>query len=1041
MPNPIFTLPPARRPSTSPSPATEEAWSMRADIEAGLKGTQEATVPGTREEDKKWAFKRSVPTLVLYDEMGLRLYDKITSEAPEYYLFNDELNLLKEHGGEIARAMGFPRKPAANGDDSGASHDGPEIELELESDGEHQPAKSWKPARWGDTEVGKWNGGVNGEEGLGGGWQTGWDVVELGAGALRKTAHLLTALSSSLPTPPANASSHPAPITYHPLDLSLPELDRVLGEMHEAVGDKLDGKVACLGLHGDYEAGLQFIREGKLAALRPSGEAIEANDAHTVGIGTGPSPQAIPTNQRPAHPEDSPILSPLSAYLATPRDQPSPLPMDVDVTELTCGPGANRRSSDGSESPESSDGFKVYGLAQQPQRQNKAPGGGGAPAPKKEEAARRPLHFVFLGSSLGNFDRPGAAPFLRSLPLRAGDTLLLGLDGRPAPGPEGAKKVEVAYNDPSGHTRRFEEHGWEVVKNELGLGEGNDVEFVGRYNEELGRHEAYYKSKTKQSIRLPTSGEEITLEAGELLNIEWSYKYSIKEAMDLFAASDLRVVNSWKAPDSEYRLWLVERPSVRFIAPPSDDIPKESEDKMAMAGAMIQKGEMEKVKGVPKWEEWVGLWKLWDHITLDMIPYELLHKKPIDLRHICLFYLGHIPTFLDIHLTRMTKGNHTEPEFFKTIFERGIDPDVDDPTKCHDHSEVPMSEADWPSLAEILSFRDRVRSRLHKIYTDLSNGSRPLNRHTGRVLFMTFEHEAMHAETLLYMLAQSPLTRPPTAVKTPDWEALGKMWAAKAETVRSRILDIEGGEVVMGHDDREADDAQFGSAEGWETHEFGWDNEHPRVVQTVKPFMVDSLPVSNAKYLFYLTCTGALANLTDATAPASWVKVNDQWMVRTLYGPVSMQVAARWPLMASKLELEAFAKWKGGRLPTEGELRLLWESKEGPRVMATVNNVGCENWHPIPPTETTVDNAGHVIHGHNGGVWEWTDTPFDGYDGFITSELYPGYSTDFFDGKHFVVLGGSFCTIPQIAGRKSFRNWYQSNYKYSFIGGRVAYDV
>lgn len=100
------------------------------------------------------------------------------------------------------------------------------------------------------------------------------------------------------------------------------------------------------------------------------------------------------------------------------------------------------------------------------------------------------------------------------------------------------------------------------------------------------------------------------------------------------------------------------------------------------------------------------------------------------------------------------------------------------------------------------------------------------------------------------------------------------------------------------------------------------------------------------------------------------------------------------------------------------------------------------------------------MYGHNGGVWEWTSTPLEGYEGFVPSGLYPGYSADFFDGKHFVVvrnpllyditlcnpclwvqIGGSYATIPQIASRKSFRNWYQASYGYSFIGGRVAYDA
>jgi hypothetical protein len=97
-----------------------------------------------------------------------RLYDRITSDAPEYYLFQDELNLLKTHGDQIARSMGFP------GSNSPLRNDG--------GDNDYAPVKPWKPARWGDVDVGKWNNGVNGEEGLGGGWEKGWDVVELGAG-------------------------------------------------------------------------------------------------------------------------------------------------------------------------------------------------------------------------------------------------------------------------------------------------------------------------------------------------------------------------------------------------------------------------------------------------------------------------------------------------------------------------------------------------------------------------------------------------------------------------------------------------------------------------------------------------------------------------------------------------------------------------------------------------------------------------------------------------------------------------------------------
>jgi L-histidine Nalpha-methyltransferase / hercynylcysteine S-oxide synthase len=48
---------------------------------------------------------KSIPTLLLYDEVGLRLYDDITTEAPEYYLFAAEEEILQKHADEIAQVM------------------------------------------------------------------------------------------------------------------------------------------------------------------------------------------------------------------------------------------------------------------------------------------------------------------------------------------------------------------------------------------------------------------------------------------------------------------------------------------------------------------------------------------------------------------------------------------------------------------------------------------------------------------------------------------------------------------------------------------------------------------------------------------------------------------------------------------------------------------------------------------------------------------------------------------------------------------------
>jgi hypothetical protein len=405
----------------------------------------------------------------------------------------------------------------------------------------------------------------------------------------------------------------------------------------------------------------------------------------------------------------------------------------------------------------------------------------------------------------------------------------------------------------------------------------------------------------------------------------------------MFDAADLRVINSWKAPDSEYRLWLLERPVVRFTEPSSAKDATAAEDKDTDSTMVLP-------RGVPTWKEWESLWALWDHITLSMIPPEMLRTKPIDLRHICLFYLGHIPTFLDIYLARITDGTHTHPTF-KDIFERGIDPDVDDPSKIHAHSAVPTREEDWPALPEILAFRDAVRLRLKGVYDDIEFNNGGVSRHVARTLFMAYEHEAMHAETLLYMLLQSPLTRAPAPM--PQWDVLRAEWAnlaasALANGANLATINVPATTVTLGHDDAEADDTADVDADASATHEFGWDNEHPRHSVAVAPFRAEALPVTNGEYLSFLVSE------RNTTTPASWTEVDGEFCVRTLFGPVSFKYAADWPVMASRDELTAFASAKGGRLPTEPELRALWAHPDGPRPASSAANVGFRRWHPVP---------------------------------------------------------------------------------------------
>jgi formylglycine-generating enzyme required for sulfatase activity len=74
-----------------------------------------------------------------------------------------------------------------------------------------------------------------------------------------------------------------------------------------------------------------------------------------------------------------------------------------------------------------------------------------------------------------------------------------------------------------------------------------------------------------------------------------------------------------------------------------------------------------------------------------------------------------------------------------------------------------------------------------------------------------------------------------------------------------------------------------------------------------------------------------------------------------------------------------------------------------------------------------------------GNGWEWTATPFRPFPGFRPMERYRGYSANFFDERHFVLLGGSWATDLRLV-RRSFRNWFQPHYPYVFTKFRRAYS-
>ena len=96
-----------------------------------------------------------------------------------------------------------------------------------------------------------------------------------------------------------------------------------------------------------------------------------------------------------------------------------------------------------------------------------------------------------------------------------------------------------------------------------------------------------------------------------------------------------------------------------------------------------------------------------------------------------------------------------------------------------------------------------------------------------------------------------------------------------------------------------------------------------------------------------------------------------------------------------------------------------------------------DRWDPLPVSGSPSGRSAFGVEGLVGSGWEWTSTPFAPFEGFQAFPFYPGYSANFFDGRHYVMKGGSVRTASCML-RPSFRNWFQTQYQYVYAGFRCV---
>jgi len=345
--------------------------------------------------------------------------------------------------------------------------------------------------------------------------------------------------------------------------------------------------------------------------------------------------------------------------------------------------------------------------------------------------------------------------------------------------------------------------------------------------------------------------------------------------------------------------------------------------------------------------------------------------------------------------------------------------------------------SDWPSLETVRGYVSRIRSSLdEKLALRMlePNAATRDGFSLDTLLSVAVEHRLMHLETLTYMLHQLPCNEkvrqaiPPALVTAP---------------VTPRMIEIPVGVAMMGLE-RDA-------------KSFGWDNEYEAHKTRVPAFDMDQWMVTNRQHLDFVSAGGyeTRALWSDAdwnwkaangvSHPVFWKKAGSRWLYRGMFEEVPLPLD--WPVYVSHAEAMAYARWAQKSLPTEQEWhRAAYGTPDGierrypwgnqspdPRF----GNFDFDRWDPQPVNAFPRSQSAFGVESMLGNGWEWTSTVFAPFPGFERFPFYPGYSADFFDGKHFVMKGGSARTAACML-RPTFRNWFQAHYQYVYAGFRCV---